>query len=91
MPIRTVTLFSLNQKEKIPTKSIYKAALTSLPVHVQNEIIATLPGFENARMVRPAYAVEYDYLPAIQFHHSLMSKDLEGFFAAAADSWNKWL
>ena len=65
------------------TYEIYlQGCSTSLPVHIQNEIIATLPGFENARMVRPAYAVEYDYLPAIQFHHSLMSKDLEGFFAA---------
>ena len=33
-------------------------------------------------MIRPAYAVEYDYLPAIQFNHALMSKDLSGFFAA---------
>lgn len=55
---------------------------TSLPVHVQHEIVHSLPGLENAIMVRPAYAVEYDYLPAIQFTHALMSKDLPGFFAA---------
>lgn len=55
---------------------------TSLPVAVQHQIVASLPGLENASMVRPAYAVEYDYLPAIQFSHSLMSKDLPGFFAA---------
>ena len=55
---------------------------TSLPVSVQHQIVASLPGLENASMVRPAYAVEYDYLPAIQFSHSLMSKDLPGFFAA---------
>lgn len=55
---------------------------TSLPVHIQHQIVASLPGLENARVVRPAYAVEYDYLPAIQFDHSLMSKDLAGFFAA---------
>jgi len=55
---------------------------TSLPVHIQHQIVATLPGLENARVVRPAYAVEYDYLPAIQFDHALMSKDLAGFFAA---------
>jgi tRNA uridine 5-carboxymethylaminomethyl modification enzyme len=55
---------------------------TSLPVSVQHQIVASLPGLENASMVRPAYAVEYDYLPAIQFGHSLMSKDLPGFFAA---------
>ncbi len=55
---------------------------TSLPVHIQHQIVASLPGLENARVVRPAYAVEYDYLPAIQFDHSLMAKDLAGFFAA---------
>lgn len=55
---------------------------TSLPVHVQHEIVHSLPGLENASMVRPAYAVEYDYLPAIQFDHALMAKDLPGFFAA---------
>jgi tRNA uridine 5-carboxymethylaminomethyl modification enzyme len=55
---------------------------TSLPVFVQHEIVRSLPGLENATMVRPAYAVEYDYLPAVQFSHSLMAKDLEGFFAA---------
>lgn len=55
---------------------------TSLPVAVQHEIVHSLPGLENASMVRPAYAVEYDYLPAIQFNHALMAKDLPGFFAA---------
>ncbi|MBX9878193.1 MAG: tRNA uridine-5-carboxymethylaminomethyl(34) synthesis enzyme MnmG [Candidatus Obscuribacterales bacterium] len=55
---------------------------TSLPIHVQHEIVKSLPGLENATIIRPAYAVEYDYLPAIQFNHTLMSKDMPGFFAA---------
>lgn len=55
---------------------------TSLPLFVQKEIIRSLPGLEDAQIIRPAYAVEYDYLPAVQFLHSLMSKELEGFFAA---------
>ncbi|CAM6000459.1 unnamed protein product [Sphagnum balticum] len=55
---------------------------TSLPVAVQHQIVKSLPGLENAAMVRPAYAVEYDYLPAIQFDHALMSKEMGGFFAA---------
>lgn len=55
---------------------------TSLPVHVQHDIVHSLPGLENANMVRAAYAVEYDYMPAIQFTHALMAKDLPGFFAA---------
>lgn len=55
---------------------------TSLPINIQQEIIHSLPGLENSVMIRPAYAVEYDYLPAIQFKHSLESKDISGFFAA---------
>lgn len=54
---------------------------TSLPVAVQHQLVHTLPGLENASIVRPAYAVEYDCLPATQFTHALMAKDLAGFFA----------
>ncbi len=55
---------------------------TSLPIEVQHEIVHSLPGLESAVVIRPAYAVEYDYLPAIQFTHTLMAKELDGFFAA---------
>jgi tRNA uridine 5-carboxymethylaminomethyl modification enzyme len=55
---------------------------TSLPVAIQHQIVHSLPGMHNATMVRPAYAVEYDYLPAVQFTHTLMAKDMPGFFAA---------
>src|SRR5262249_25076039 len=55
---------------------------TSLPLFVQHEIVHSLPGLEKATVIRPAYAVEYDYLPAIQFNHALMAKELPGFFAA---------
>lgn len=65
------------------TYEIYlQGCSTSLPVHVQNLIVHSLPGLENCAVVRPAYAVEYDYLPATQFTHALMAKDLPGFFAA---------
>jgi tRNA uridine 5-carboxymethylaminomethyl modification enzyme len=55
---------------------------TSLPIHVQHEIVHSLPGLENTAVVRAAYAVEYDYLPGTQFTHALMAKELTGFFAA---------
>jgi tRNA uridine 5-carboxymethylaminomethyl modification enzyme len=55
---------------------------TSLPSHIQHDMVHSLPGLENAVVVRPAYAVEYDCLPATQFTHALMSKDVQGFFAA---------
>ncbi len=65
------------------TYEIYlQGCSTSLPIAVQQEIVNSMPGLENAVMVRPAYAVEYDFLPAIQFDHSLMAKELNGFFAA---------
>lgn len=53
---------------------------TSLPADVQVKMIRSLPGLEKAHIVKPAYAVEYDYVPAIQTTHSLMSKKIKGLF-----------
>ena len=53
---------------------------TSLPYDVQEKMLRTLPGLENAHMIKPAYAVEYDYVPALQTTHSLMSKKIKGLF-----------
>lgn len=53
---------------------------TSLPADVQVKMIRSLPGLENAHIVKPAYAVEYDYVPAVQTTHSLMSKKIKGLF-----------
>ncbi|HSA06968.1 MAG TPA: tRNA uridine-5-carboxymethylaminomethyl(34) synthesis enzyme MnmG [Candidatus Gastranaerophilales bacterium] len=55
---------------------------TSLPADVQVKKLRTLPGMENVWILKPAYAVEYDYLPAVQLTHSLMTKKLEGLFCA---------
>ena len=53
---------------------------SSLPADVQVKMLRTLPGLENAHVIKPAYAVEYDYVPAVQTMHSLMSKDIKGLF-----------
>ena len=53
---------------------------TSLPADVQVRMIRSLPGLENAHIIKPAYAVEYDYVPAVQTTHSLMSKKIKGLF-----------
>lgn len=53
---------------------------TSLPAEVQVQMIRSLPGLERAHIVKPAYAVEYDYVPAIQTTHTLMSKKIKGLF-----------
>lgn len=55
---------------------------TSLPEEVQLEALKTVPGFENVKMFRPGYAIEYDYFPPIQLKHSLETKLVEGLFFA---------
>ncbi|KAB2011212.1 hypothetical protein ES319_D09G005400v1 [Gossypium barbadense] len=53
---------------------------TGLPERLQLPLLRTLPGLENCSMLRPAYAVEYDYLPAHQCSRSLMTKKIDGLF-----------
>lgn len=55
---------------------------TSLPFDVQYEMLHTIPGLENAHMLRPAYAVEYDYAQPTQIFSSLESKKVENLFFA---------
>ncbi len=55
---------------------------TSLPEDVQYQALIKIPGFENVRMFRPGYAIEYDYFPPHQLHYSLETKQLEGLFFA---------
>ncbi len=55
---------------------------TSLPAQVQIQMLQSLPGLEKVHVMKPAYAVEYDYMPAIQLSHSLMTKKVKGLFCA---------
>ncbi|AFY88286.1 tRNA uridine-5-carboxymethylaminomethyl(34) synthesis enzyme MnmG [Chroococcidiopsis thermalis] len=55
---------------------------TGLPEAIQLQMLRSLPGLENCAMLRPAYAVEYDYLPATQCYPTLMTKKIEGLFCA---------
>lgn len=55
---------------------------TSLPFDVQEDLLKTIPGLENARMLRPAYAVEYDFAQPTQLFASLESKKVENLFFA---------
>lgn len=55
---------------------------TSLPADVQLQMLHSLPGLEKVFVMKPAYAVEYDYIPAIQLKHTLMTKITEGLFCA---------
>ncbi|HMU45096.1 MAG TPA: tRNA uridine-5-carboxymethylaminomethyl(34) synthesis enzyme MnmG [Chitinophagaceae bacterium] len=55
---------------------------TSLPEEVQYEAIRSTPGFENARMFRPGYAIEYDYFPPTQLKYTLETKLIDNLFFA---------
>ncbi|OFW61243.1 MAG: tRNA uridine-5-carboxymethylaminomethyl(34) synthesis enzyme MnmG [Actinobacteria bacterium RBG_16_64_13] len=71
------------EPEGVTTREMYLQGLTtSLPVFVQEMIIRATPGLERARLVRPGYAVEYDYLPPQQLTLGLQYKAVKGLFAA---------
>ena len=55
---------------------------TSLPEDVQIEALRKIPGFENAKMFRPGYAIEYDYFAPTQLKHTLETKLVEGLYFA---------
>ncbi|MGK0240177.1 MAG: tRNA uridine 5-carboxymethylaminomethyl modification enzyme [Candidatus Pelagisphaera sp.] len=55
---------------------------TSLPFDTQLEMIASIPGLEKAHLLRPAYAVEYDFAPPTQIYPNLESKKVENLFFA---------
>ncbi|GAO42270.1 tRNA uridine-5-carboxymethylaminomethyl(34) synthesis enzyme MnmG [Flavihumibacter petaseus] len=55
---------------------------TSLPEDVQYKALQTIPGFENAKMFRPGYAIEYDFFPPTQLTYSLETKRIQNLFFA---------
>jgi len=55
---------------------------TSLPEEVQYEALRMVPGFENCRMFRPGYAIEYDYFPPVQLNYALETKHIDNLFFA---------
>jgi tRNA uridine 5-carboxymethylaminomethyl modification enzyme len=55
---------------------------TGLPENLQVQMLRTLPGLEKCVMLRPAYAVDYDYLPATQCYPTMMTKKIPGLFCA---------
>ena len=55
---------------------------TSLPEDVQQAAMQKIQGFENAKMFRPGYAIEYDFFPPTQLKHTLETKNIEGLYFA---------
>jgi tRNA uridine 5-carboxymethylaminomethyl modification enzyme len=71
------------EPEGLNTYEVYVQGFSSsLPADVQIEMLRTLPGLEKVHVIKPAYAVEYDYVPAIQLNHTLMTRLVQGLFHA---------
>ena len=71
------------EPEGLDTPEIYiQGFSTGLPENLQLKLLRTLPGLESCAMLRPAYAVEYDYIPATQLLPSLETKKIKGLYSA---------
>ena len=55
---------------------------TSLPEEIQRELVRTIPGLEEAELIRPGYAVEYDFMPPTQLHPTLETRHVRGLYLA---------
>ncbi len=71
------------EPEGLDDHTVYPNGIsTSLPEDVQHALVATIPGLENARFIRPGYAIEYDFVDPRELHPTLQTKRLRGLFLA---------
>jgi len=71
------------EPEGIDSNEYYPNGIsTSLPVDVQESILKTIPGCERAKILKPGYAIEYDYFPPRQLHQTLETKLVQGLYHA---------
>jgi tRNA uridine 5-carboxymethylaminomethyl modification enzyme len=71
------------EPEGLDDHTVYPNGIsTSLPEDVQHELVATIPGLENAQFIRPGYAIEYDYVDPRELTAALQTKRLRGLFLA---------
>ena len=71
------------EPEGLRSNVIYPNGIsTSLPEEVQADFIKTIPGLEVAKIIRPGYAIEYDYIDPRELHSSLETRKLPGLYLA---------
>ena len=71
------------EPEGLHTQEYYVQGMsTSMPMDVQIAFLHTIPGLENAKIMRPGYAIEYDCINPLQLKSTLEFKDISGFFSA---------
>jgi tRNA uridine 5-carboxymethylaminomethyl modification enzyme len=81
-PEKTQHQFFL-EPEGLNTHEVYVNGMsTSLPMEVQQEIVRSIPGLENAEMLRPGYAIEYDSVDATELDRALKVKSFDGLYLA---------
>jgi tRNA uridine 5-carboxymethylaminomethyl modification enzyme len=81
-PDKTQHQFFL-EPEGLSTHEVYINGMsTSLPIEVQREMVASIPGLDRAEMLRPGYAIEYDAIDATELDRSLRVKKFDGLYLA---------
>jgi tRNA uridine 5-carboxymethylaminomethyl modification enzyme len=71
------------EPEGLDTNEVYVNGMsTSMPIDVQSAMVASIAGLENAEMIRPGYAIEYDAIDPRELKHNLEVKSIEGLFLA---------
>ncbi len=71
------------EPEGLDTNEIYVNGMsTSMPIDVQTAVVASIPGLENAEMIRPGYAIEYDAVDPRELDHTLQVKSIPGLYLA---------
>ncbi len=71
------------EPEGLTSHEVYPNGIpTSLPLDIQKALVASIPGLEMAQIIRPGYAIEYDYVPPTQLRPTLESKLVRGLYMA---------
>lgn len=71
------------EPEGLDSEEVYlNGVSTSLPIEIQKEMVRAIPGLERAEMIRPAYAIEYDFLDPRQLGGTLETRAVEGLYLA---------